>query len=937
MADEEAKGEGFIPVPGDFGPFYLEKELGHGGMGGVYLGRDTMLDRPEAIKVMLPSLGADPTFVERFKKEAQAAAKLQHPNIAQIHRFDIFNGRPYIAMEVCKGGSLDSDMEKNPGRLDVVRVMRVGEQLASALSAAAEAGLVHGDVKPENVLYDNDGNAKLVDFGLAAMQGDSNEIWGTPYYISPEKCQKKKIDYRADIYSLGGTLYHALTGVPPFDGEDAVQVVKARFKGPPRKPSEIRPDIPPEVDAIIMRMLEVEPSRRHPTYQSLLGDFKRYLSKCPQSGAKTTGKRLTIKGRKPKLATASVASTQSVAASGQIEDPGNGAILGRFSMDNVEEEKEGMSALKMVLIAVGGVIVTIVAVVLLIIWMMYSSKVGDEEKQLNEVVTVLQTAKKTEASNREIAKDVVEKARQRADEAEKNCRDTMETLRRHLGTYAPELAEEFGDKLVLDPMESKALIEAIAYTNALAAASAPKKEAAPAPAQAETNAPPAAAAAETNAPNAVAEAPAPAEGEEPAAGEPAQEEPAQDGENAEEPAQEEAKPALELPKQVQDVIALWNDAYLCRAAEIETSAIIAKAVAKADKLCAEAMAYEQQAENTPVEERLARADLFEKAAQLYGEAGTAINESLNDAKARKSANAAAGKEKQILRAARMRLPLAEEILESNAREAKRKRDAEEAAARKQAEQERAEQELKEKSQVEMEKAVNAFNDMAGTRLRQLSWDLALKDLDRMSESLETRAGQEEAKFQRWKIEIMRDFYNHLIKFSKGAELAGKNRSITIVDANAKGFTAQANVRNYRTGKFEPEGKPVTIEWYKLYRAGSEKHKHLGVRMDWLFGKMLYTLVEKGRESENPRLKSELANTKRWCDRQLGAALTLSLLCENAEDVSATIERLAKDAVKDFPDYEARAKRLFPDMNFSGDEEEQQPAAEDATSGDAAAE
>ena len=272
--------EQMIPTPSDFGHFLLQRELGHGGMGGVYLAHDKMLDRQVGIKVMLKSLGDDPAFVERFQREAQAAARLNHPNIAQIYSFGKENGMPYIAMELVSGGSLDKEMEQNPGTLDPVHVMRVGQQLADALALAADQGLVHGDVKPENVLYDADGNAKLVDFGLAATQGDSNEIWGTPYYISPEKVRRQKIDFRADIYSLGGTLYHALTGVAPFEGEDATEVVKARFQGPPRRPSEVRPDITPEIDTIIMRMLEVEPSMRYPTYQSLLGDFKRYLSKA---------------------------------------------------------------------------------------------------------------------------------------------------------------------------------------------------------------------------------------------------------------------------------------------------------------------------------------------------------------------------------------------------------------------------------------------------------------------------------------------------------------------------------------------------------------------------------------------------------------------------------------------------------------------------------
>ena len=193
--------EPMIQTPSDFGHFLLEKELGHGGMGGVYLARDKMLDRRVGIKVMLKSLGADPKFVERFQREAQAAARLNHPNIAQIYSFGQEQGMPYIAMELVPGGSLDKEMEANPGTLDVAYVMRVGQQVADALALAAESGLVHGDVKPENVLFDSDGNAKLVDFGLAAMQGDSDEIWGTPFYISPEKVRRQKIDYRADIYS----------------------------------------------------------------------------------------------------------------------------------------------------------------------------------------------------------------------------------------------------------------------------------------------------------------------------------------------------------------------------------------------------------------------------------------------------------------------------------------------------------------------------------------------------------------------------------------------------------------------------------------------------------------------------------------------------------------------------------------------------------------
>ena len=182
--------EQLIQTPGVFGEtgnFLLERELGRGGMGGVYMGRDKMLDRPVAVKVMLKEYGADAEFVEKFKREAQAAARLIHPNIAQIYSYGIADGMPYIAMELASGGSLYSLMNAAPGKTDVQRVLKICQQVAQALQCASDQGFVHGDVKPENILLDANGNAKLVDFGLAGMQKDTNEIWGTPYYIAPEK------------------------------------------------------------------------------------------------------------------------------------------------------------------------------------------------------------------------------------------------------------------------------------------------------------------------------------------------------------------------------------------------------------------------------------------------------------------------------------------------------------------------------------------------------------------------------------------------------------------------------------------------------------------------------------------------------------------------------------------------------------------------------
>lgn len=291
---------GELVVPGQLGNFKLLSCLGAGGMGSVYRAYDETLDRIVAIKVMLKSLGGNPEFLESFRREAQAAAKLNHPNICQIYSFGQAKGQPYIVMELVPGKHFD-EMIAQPEPLDQAMVMKIGMDIADGLQLAAASNLIHGDIKPENILLDNRDVAKLVDFGIASTPSHGEgEIWGTPYYIAPEKLRRQRVDFRSDIYCLGGTLYHALTQHPPFDGEDALAVVKARLLGPPRPMKEFRPDIDPEVSDIIDRMLQLEPAMRYPTYGSLLSDMRRYLSRVqPQapSASGSTNKRVIIKGR----------------------------------------------------------------------------------------------------------------------------------------------------------------------------------------------------------------------------------------------------------------------------------------------------------------------------------------------------------------------------------------------------------------------------------------------------------------------------------------------------------------------------------------------------------------------------------------------------------------------------------------------------------------
>lgn len=297
-------------VPAQLGNFLLLKLLGTGGMGGVYYAQDESLGRYVAIKVMLQSLGDDEAFVETFRHEAQAVAKLNHPNIAQIYSFGQEKGQPYIVMELVSGERVD-DMMEAPDGVSPVTAMRIGLQIARGLSAADEAGLVHGDIKPENILLDIKGQAKLVDFGLAtvAHAASSEGIWGTPYYIAPEKVRRQKIDARADIYSLGATLYHILTNKPPFEGETHVEVVKARLDNPPPDIKAVLPDLPDKVAGIITRMLAVERTERYPTYKSLISDLQKAVEIL---GGNTTNQTSRLGGKqiriKKKRSSASVSS-----------------------------------------------------------------------------------------------------------------------------------------------------------------------------------------------------------------------------------------------------------------------------------------------------------------------------------------------------------------------------------------------------------------------------------------------------------------------------------------------------------------------------------------------------------------------------------------------------------------------------------------------------
>jgi RIO-like serine/threonine protein kinase len=384
-----------------------------GGMGAVYRARDEALNREVAIKVMQKHLGDDPTFIENFQREAQSAAKLNHPNIAQIYSFGQALGQPYIVMELLSGGSLDRLMA-DQGPLDPAVVMHIGQQIAEGLREAAEAGLVHGDVKPENILFDNDKNAKLLDFGLAAMnKSPTAEIWGTPFYIPPEKVKKQPTDFRSDIYSLGATLYHAIANVPPFDGTDVTAVVKARFISDPSPLRSLRGSVvPEEVDEIILRMMAKEPSKRFPTYGSLLSDMRRFLSKAGPVNLAPPSKKIMIKGKRPK---APSVETEQAAPAGVSESKKKPKFT--ISKPDTQEETPAMNKLeeefaeiaaqkkkarKMVAMIVGGVFAAITLIVVSIL--LAYARIDSNKKQREKVAI----EKVQEASRAAIVKAMTE-------------------------------------------------------------------------------------------------------------------------------------------------------------------------------------------------------------------------------------------------------------------------------------------------------------------------------------------------------------------------------------------------------------------------------------------------------------------------------------------------------------------------------------------------
>lgn len=257
--------------------YRVDRLLAHGGMSSVYRGTDTRLDRPVAIKIMDPRFADDRSFVDRFVREAQSAAQLHHPHVVAVHDqgFDLpqgaESGLAFLVMELVDGGTL-RDLLEDQGPLDIALALSVAEPVLSALAAAHRAGLVHRDVKPENVLIGRSGPhtggvVKVADFGLvravaSAGTTSSSVILGTVAYLSPEQVETGAASSQGDVYSAGILLYEMLTGQVPYTGDTAISVAYRHVNDDVPRPSELRPDLPPALDELITRATRRAPALR---------------------------------------------------------------------------------------------------------------------------------------------------------------------------------------------------------------------------------------------------------------------------------------------------------------------------------------------------------------------------------------------------------------------------------------------------------------------------------------------------------------------------------------------------------------------------------------------------------------------------------------------------------------------------------------------------
>jgi len=275
------------------GRYRIDVQVGRGGMAHVYRATDTVLGRTVAVKVLNPDYASDPAFVERFRREARAAARLNHPNVVAVFDTGSDGDLHYIVMELVEGTTL-ADVLSADGPLDPARAASIAERIAEALAFAHSNGLVHRDVKPANVMITPAGQVKVMDFGIARLATahtitQTSTVFGTAAYLAPEQAQGERVDGRADVYALGVVLYEMLAGRVPFEADSALAVASKHVFEEPEPPSSVRPGVPAPLEAVTMRALEKDPAKRYQDAGGMAAALRAAAPTVPVDGVAASG------------------------------------------------------------------------------------------------------------------------------------------------------------------------------------------------------------------------------------------------------------------------------------------------------------------------------------------------------------------------------------------------------------------------------------------------------------------------------------------------------------------------------------------------------------------------------------------------------------------------------------------------------------------------
>jgi beta-lactam-binding protein with PASTA domain/predicted Ser/Thr protein kinase len=346
------------------GRYRIQRKLGAGGMADVYLAEDQELGRRVAIKILNGRHANDAQFIERFRREAKNAAALNHPNIVSIYDRGNAEDTYYIAMEFLDGRTL-KELIISRGAAPINVAIEYARQILSALRFAHRHGIVHRDIKPHNVLVDAEGRVKVTDFGIAragtSQMTETGSIVGTAQYLSPEQARGGEVDQRSDLYSLGIVLYELLTGKTPFDGETPVEIAMKHLSNAPKPPSRLRPDIPPELDMVVLRALAKNPDDRYQSADEMEADLER-VARGARVSAATVDSATQVLRRPATTAAAATAAAATAATMIAPAAPAAGAVPPVIAEEEEYEERGGQDRpLWPWLVAIGFVIAAIIA------------------------------------------------------------------------------------------------------------------------------------------------------------------------------------------------------------------------------------------------------------------------------------------------------------------------------------------------------------------------------------------------------------------------------------------------------------------------------------------------------------------------------------------------------------------------------------------------